>query len=628
MTVNARLVGTVPDGMTFTEAATLPVVYFTVHHALERLARLQAGETVLVHGAAGGIGLAALQLARARGAHVIATAGTPAKRDLLRMLGVRHVLDSRTLDFAEHVRDLTGGQGVDVVLNSLAGEAISRTLELLRPGGRFLELGKRDIYTSTPLALRPFSNNIAFFGVDAYQLISGRLPQAGTCFDETAQLIADGTYRPLLHLAYPATRISEALRVLQRSRHLGKVVITFEEPPPLERIHAPLRLSPHATYLVTGGLSGLGAALAHRLVDHGARHLALLGRRGSDTPGGSQLMQTLAERGATTTAHAADVTREKDLRRTLATIDADGPPLGGVVHAAMVLDDAPLAELTDERLRTALEPKMLGAATLHALTRDRDLHLFATCSSVTAWFGNAYQANYTAANAYLEALTRTRRATGLPGTTVAWGAVGDTGYAARHGITDMLARLGLDNLTPAEACTALTNAVAQDTDVTAAARIDWARIRSMMPAVQTPRLAGLIPLHTPQDDGPDQLRHRLATATPDEALALAADAITQVLAEILQTDPARLDRDRRLDQLGLDSLMAVEAVVAARRRLGCELPTLEFLNAQGITDLARRALIRLGHQTPTVPAPAAPSSTAPTPTVPAPAVPAQGARTP
>ncbi|KUH39065.1 MULTISPECIES: type I polyketide synthase [Streptomyces] len=598
VTVNARLVGPVPDGMSFTEAATLPVVYFTVHHALERLAHLQPGETVLVHGAAGGIGLAALQLARARGATVIATAGTPAKRDLLHMLGVPHVFDSRTLEFAEHVRDLTGGRGVDVVLNSLAGEAISRSLELLRPGGRFVELGKRDIYASTPLALRPFGNNIAFFGVDAHQLISGRMSQAGTCFDEMAQRITDGTYRPLLHLAYPAARIGEALRALQRSRHLGKVVITFEEPPPLDRSHPPLRLSPDATYLITGGLSGLGAALAHRLVDRGARHLALLGRRGADTPGAEDLVRALAERGAQATAHTADVTREADLRRVLDAVDASPHPLRGVLHAAMALDDAPLADLTDERLRTALAPKMLGAAHLDALTRDRDLHLFAACSSVTTWFGNAYQANYTAANGYLEALTRNRRGTGLPGTTVAWGAIGDTGYAARHGITDMLARLGLDNLTPREACTALEDAIARDTDVSAAARIDWARVRSMMPAVQTPRLAGLIPAHTPRDDGPDHLRHRLAAATPDEALTLAADAITQVLADILQTDPARLDRDRRLDQLGLDSLMAVEAVVAARRRLGCELPTLEFLNAQGITDLARRALIRLGYQPP------------------------------
>ncbi|MGZ3113761.1 SDR family NAD(P)-dependent oxidoreductase [Streptomyces sp. H62] len=596
--VHARLVGTIPDGMTSAEAATLPVVYFTVHHALDQLARLQAGETVLIHGAAGGIGLAALQLAQARGATVIATAGTPAKRDLLRMLGVAHVLDSRTLDFAEHVTDLTAGHGVDVVLNSLAGEAISRSLELLRPGGRFIELGKRDIYASTPLALRPFGNNIAFFGVDAHQLISSRLPQAGTCFDEMAQLITAGTYRPLLHQAYPTARIGEALRTLQRSRHLGKVVITFDEPPPLASTHPPLHLPPHATYLITGALSGLGAALAHRLVDHGARHLALLGRRGADTPGATDLVRALADRGTTVTVHSADVTQAADLRHVLETIDTGDHPLRGVIHAAMVLDDAPLAELADTRIRAALEPKMLGAAHLDVLTRDHDLDFFATCSSVTAWFGNAYQANYTAANGYLEALTRNRRHTARPGTTVAWGAIGDTGYAARHGITEMLTRLGLDSLTPAEACTALEDAIAQDTDVSAAARIDWARIRSMMPAVQTPRLAGLIPAHTPHNDGPDHLRHRLATATPDEALALAADAITQVLAEILQTDPARLDRDRRLDQLGLDSLMAVEAVTAARRRLGCELPTLEFLNAQGITDLARRALVRLNYQAP------------------------------
>lgn len=595
--VHARLVGTIPEGMTSTEAATLPVVYFTVHHALGHLARLQADETVLVHGAAGGIGLAALQVARARGATVIATAGTPAKRDLLRMLGVTHVLDSRTLDFAEQIADLTAGQGVDVVLNSLAGEAISRSLELLRPGGRFLELGKRDIYASTPLSLRPFGNNIAFFGVDAHQLISSRLPQAGTCFDEMAQLITDGTYRPLLHQAYPAARIGEALRTLQRSRHLGKVVVTFEEPPPLTRTPLPLQLSPYATYLVTGALSGLGAALAHRLVDHGARHLALVGRRGAGTPGAADLIRALADRGATATAHSADVTHEADLRRVLKAIGTDHP-LRGVIHAAMVLDDAPLAELTDTRIRSALAPKMLGAAHLDALTRDHDLDFFATCSSVTAWFGNAYQANYTAANGYLEALTRNRRHTARPGTTVAWGAVGDTGYAARHGIIEMLTRLGLDSITPAEACEALEDAIAQGRDVSAAARVDWARIRSMMPAVRAPRLAGLIPVHTPHNDGPDHLRHRLAAATPDEALVLAADAITQVLAEILQTDPTRLDRDRRLDQLGLDSLMAVEAVTAARRRLGCELPTLEFLNAQGITDLARRALIRLGYQAP------------------------------
>ncbi|MEU9558388.1 SDR family NAD(P)-dependent oxidoreductase [Streptomyces fumanus] len=598
VTVDARLVAPVPSGMSCAEAATMPVVFFTVHHALDRLARLRAGETVLVHGAAGGVGLAALQLARARGATVIATAGTPAKRDLLRMLGVRHVCDSRTLDFAEEVRRLTGGEGVDVVLNSLAGEAITRSLELLRPGGRFLELGKRDIYASTPLALRPFRNNIAFYGVDAHQLISRRLPQAGECFDEMARHIADGTYRPLPHLTYPATRVGEALRVLQRSRHLGKVIITFDEPPALTHPAAPLRLRPDSTYLITGGLSGLGATAALRLADHGARHLTLLGRRGPDTPQARELVAALSRRGVGVTAPAADVRSEDDLRRVLRTIDASGHPLGGVVHAAMALDDAALADLTDERVRTALEPKMLGGALLDRLTRDRGLPLFALCSSVTGWLGNANQANYAAANCYLEALARARQHAGHGGTAVAWGGIGGTGYAARHGITEMLDRLGLGLLSPAEACAALEEAAARGTAVTAAARMDWKRVRGMLPAVQRPRLAGLVPAGGAADRLSEELNRRLAAATPSAAITLAADAIAEVLAGVLQVDPDRLDRNRRLDQLGLDSLMAVEAVVATRDRLGCELPTLEFLNAGGITDLARRALIRLGHQVP------------------------------
>ncbi|AQS72435.1 type I polyketide synthase [Streptomyces pactum] len=598
VTVDARLVGPVPDGMSCTEAATLPVVFFTAHHALERLARLQRDETVLIHGAAGGVGLAALQLAQSRGARVIATAGTPAKRDLLRMLGVSHVLNSRTLGFGQRVSQLTGGQGVDVVLNSLAGEAITRSLECLRPGGRFLELGKRDIYASTPLGLRPFKNNIAFYGIDAHQMISECLPQAEACFEEVVNRVSTGTYRPLPHLTYPAARVDEALRVLQRSRHIGKIIITFDEPPSVVQAAEPLRLSTDGSYLVTGGLGGLGAVAARRLADHGARHLTLVSRRGAGAPEAADLADSLGRRGVQVTVVAADVTQETDLRRVLQTIDTSGHPLSGVVHAAMGMDDASLVELTDERLRTVLEPKMLGGALLHRLTHDRDLRLFAMCSSVTAWVGNAYQAHYTAANSYLEALARHRQATGQAGTTVAWGAVDEAGYAARHGITDLLNRLGLSTISPDEACAALEHAAARGTAVTAVGRIDWRRMRSMLPAVQHPRLAGLIPAHTSAEDLSDQLRHQLATATPEEALTLAADAVTEVLAGILQIDPSRLNRDQRLDQLGLDSLMAVEAVIAARDRLGCELPTLEFLNAHGITDLARRALIRLGHQPP------------------------------
>ena len=251
-----------PDGMDFAHAATLPVAFLTVHHSLEHLARLTEGETVLVHGAAGGVGLAAIQHAQLVGARVIATAGTPAKRDLLSMLGVEHVLDSRSLAFADQIMALTGGAGVDVVLNSLSGEAIPRGLELLRPHGRFVELGKRDIYANSRIMLRAFRNNISLFCVDVAQVIATNPLVARPQVRAIVRRVAAGEYRPLLHRTYPAGRITEAFRLMQHSRHIGKVVVTFDDPVPVERNPAPLRLDPQGTYLITGGLSGLGAAMA------------------------------------------------------------------------------------------------------------------------------------------------------------------------------------------------------------------------------------------------------------------------------------------------------------------------------------------------------------------------------
>ncbi|MFF4528451.1 zinc-binding dehydrogenase [Streptomyces sp. NPDC001407] len=267
----AGAVRPMPDDMTYAEAATMPVAYATVHYSLITLARLQPGETLLVHGAAGGVGPAALRYATACGAHVIATIGSDLKRDFLRALGVQHVLDSRSLHFAGQVMEITHGQGVDVVLNSLAGEAITRGLELLRPGGRFLELGKRDIYENKPLPLRPFANNIAFFAVDLTKVLN-----APSHIEALRQDVQAANWReawcPLPHSVFPAARVTEAFTLLQHSRHIGKVVVAFDpldEPPLVERGYPDPRLDPEGTYLITGGTSGFGAATAHWLAGLG-----------------------------------------------------------------------------------------------------------------------------------------------------------------------------------------------------------------------------------------------------------------------------------------------------------------------------------------------------------------------
>ncbi|MEU3875304.1 SDR family NAD(P)-dependent oxidoreductase [Streptomyces sp. NPDC029704] len=594
-------VGRLPDTMTFTEAATLPVVFLTAHYGLGHLARLAPGETLLIHSAAGGVGLAALQYARLHGAHVIATAGTPAKRAFLHDLGVQHVLDSHSLAFADTIPTLTGG--VDVVLNSLAGEAIPRGLETLRPGGRFIELGKRDIHQDNSLPLRPFDRNITFHAVDL-PLLLHRPDQAATHFAQVTHHIRTGRYRPLPHTTYPAARITEAYRLLQHSRHIGKVVITVDpddDPLTIERHQPPPTLDPTATYLVTGGLTGLGAATARHLAHRGARHLALVGRRGPHTPEAHQLLTDLTGltdatgEGTTAHAHTADATDPTALQAIADQAAADGHPLRGIVHSAMHLDDAPLTDLTDERLRAVLAPKLAGAAALHHLTTHHPVDLFLTHSSAAATIGHLTQAPYVAGNLYLEALTRHRHAHGRPATTIAWGALGETGYVARNNLTRTLAQAGLEPLATAEALTALDD-VLRGSPATVIGRFAWSPMVRLLPGLHAPRFTTLLPvLVDSAGQSRDDILAALAALPPDEALQSITDTLTTLLADVLQMPTDQLDPHRRLDQYGLDSLMGSELLVTVRQQFDIDVPPMEILRSNGtITDIARIVHTRLG----------------------------------
>ncbi|MGW8066331.1 SDR family NAD(P)-dependent oxidoreductase [Streptomyces ziwulingensis] len=591
--VRAEQTGRMPDGMLYSEAVTIPAVYLTVQHSLEDLARLAPGETLLVHGGAGGIGLAALRYADQVGAHVIATAGTPGKRDLLRMLGVEHVLDSRSLSFADEVKAVTQGRGVDVVLNSLAGEAISRGLECLRPGGRFVELGKRDIHGNQPLLLRPFRKNLAYFGVDITRLVADEPQAAAVAFATVTDRVTEGVYRPLPHQTYPAPRIDEALRSLRHSRHLGKVVVTFQpsEPVRVAEREQSLQLDPDATYLVTGGLSGLGAATARHLVRCGARSLALVGRRGAASPEAPVLLDEFGAQGVDAVAYAADVTDVHAMRAIFESHDAAGRPVRGIVHAAMHLDDAPLAELTPERYAAVYAAKAQGGVVLDALTRERSLDFFAVYSSVAALVGNSHQAPYAAANLFLESLVRARRNAGLPGTALAWGGIGETGYVARTVMSDTISRSGIGLIPPATACQVLSRFLSRGDEAAVVGLMDWGRMAKVLPALLKPRFAQQV------DDaesltghgGPEDFRERLAkTDSAEERTALIADTLTDLTAAVLQTTPDRIDRATNLANLGLDSLMGTQLKVAMHRTFGCDLPIMELMAAGSVHGLTQR----------------------------------------
>ncbi|MDT3397739.1 type I polyketide synthase [Streptomyces sp. B1866] len=613
---HAALAGPIPEGMDFAEAATLPIAFLTVQHALGHLARLAAGETLLVHGAAGGVGLAALQYARLRGARVIATAGTGGKRDLLHLLGVEHVLDSRTLTFAEHVRQITGGRGVDVVLNSLSGEAITRGLESLAPGGRFVELGKRDFYTNGRLLLRPFLRNLAFFSVDIGEGVLADPARAAGQFQELVREVSAGHYRPLPHHVHAAADAEAAYESVRHSRHVGKAVLSLDSadvsdvlggpdaagargsqsprPGPAAR-PAPAALRPDGTYLVTGGLGGLGGATAGWLVEHGARHLALVGRRGPDTPGAADLLRSLRARGARVTAHAADAADRAAMRALFDALDAAGHPVRGVVHAAMHLDDASLLDLTDDRLRAVLAPKMLGALVLDDLTRGRDTDLFVLYSSAAALIGNSNQVPYVGGNLVLESLARARRRAGEPALTVAWGAVGEIGYVARTDAPVMTHRRGLPSMAPEEVFTCLDGLLAEGETCVTAGRLAWDMVGASLPATDVPRLARFHPRQAhPAPPGVAAFRRALAAADVEQATALATEALAELTAAVLQTTADRVDPHRPLDQLGMDSLMAAELAVSVQRTFGCDLPAVELAAVPDLAALARLMVGRLG----------------------------------
>ncbi|MEV0373758.1 beta-ketoacyl synthase N-terminal-like domain-containing protein [Streptomyces sp. NPDC050636] len=574
----------IPEGMSLIEAATLPLVYTTGLYGLETLAGLAEGETLLLPGAAGGVGLAALTLARLRGARVIALAGTPDKRELLLRQGADHALDSRSLEFAAQTRRLTGGRGVDVVLNSLTGPAAAACLELMAPDGRFVELGKRDLYGDADLRLKPFVNTLSYHAVDLAQLIERRPAVAAELLGNVARMAATGAITPLPHTTYPAEDLAEAFTLLKRSGHIGKLIIDTTRLPDPAPCPRHVTFDSEGAYLVVGGTMGFGAATAQWLRDHGAGQVWVTGRRKANVP---------QEDGSP--ALAADATDPVAMAAAVRRAHHSAPHgLKGVFHCPAHYDDAPLADLAPERFSAVLAPKLTGALLLDRLTKGYDLDHFVLFSSIAALIGNRLQAAYGTANLCLDVLARDRRARGLPAVSVGWSVIGDTGMAARAGIEARMAGLGLDATSPSEALHTLGLFLAGPApECVVIGRADWRRLRDMFPACTAARYHGLT-AQPPGHDATASLRDRLATAATPEARELVTGAVTAAVAALLQLPPDQVDPSVPLDRLGVDSLLATELTVTLRRTLGADIPTLDVLSSRGITDLSRRVISALG----------------------------------
>jgi len=589
-TLPSALVRPRPPGSGPAEMSTIPVAYVTAYYSLGELARVRRGETVLVHSAAGGVGLAAIELCRHLGAEVIATAGSEAKRSHLRELGVPHVFDSRSTDFVSDVDSVTSGRGVDVVLNSLVGDAIPAGFATLAPGGRFVEIGKRDVFAHSRVDLALFKNNISLFVVDLADLTERDPVAVGRLFAEVMELVASGALPALPFTRTPIQDVPDAFRTMARAEHIGKLVLDVPAEPVLADLPA---VRDDATYVISGGHGGLGLAIAEHLVDRGARHLALLGR---SAPGvdAKRSIAAMTDRGAEVGSVAADVADEASLAAALDGIRTTMPPVRGVIHAAGLLADATIATMDADRASAALAPKLHGSWNLHRATLDDPLDHFILFSSVAGILGLAGQSNYAAGNAALDALATHRRGLGRPARSIQWGPWAQIGLAASDERGGRLDDRGLSSLDPTEAIGVFDLLLDADDHDLAVMDLDaaaWAAGQpigaSLLEALATPD-----PATSPAVASlADRLRALPAGHRRRRAME---ETLRDELAAVLRVAPSRIQRDVPMKSMGLDSLMALELRNRLEALTGLTLsgtvvwsyPTLALLGEHLSDDLA------------------------------------------
>jgi acyl transferase domain-containing protein/acyl carrier protein len=606
-----QAVARLPDGLGYAAAAALPVAFLTAAYALEGLAGLRAGERVLIHAATGGVGQAAIQLAKRAGAEVYATASA-GKWAVLRELGVEHIMDSRSLGFADEIRRLTAGVGVDVVLNSLSGESATRSLQLLRPGGRFLEIGITDL--RTPEQVAALAPGVAYHAIDLLRVYRDEPEKLQALLERLLGELRAGQLQPLPHAVYPVREARAAFRTMQQARHTGKLVLAFDEPRAVPRFDC------HASYLVTGGLGGLGLLVAAWMAERGAGNLVLVGRN-EPSPEALGKMQTMREAGAKVAVFRADIADAGQTAGLLADIARTLPPLRGIVHSAGVLDDGVLTEQTAARYAKVLAPKLDGAWHLHSGTLGLPLDFFILFSSAASLLGSAGQSNHVAANAFLDALAQHRRARGLPALSIHWGAWSEVGYAARVGADSSLRALGMGSIAPARGLVALERVFHWGEAEVGVVPVDWPTyLRRMPPSAYLAGFqaelaaAGAAGGHggeVSETAGREGILDVLAKTPAEERPALLVRHVAAEVAAVLGfKNPAAVGRKQGFFTLGLDSLTSMELRNRLQKSLGLPLPSTLAFDFPNVAALANHLAGKLSLPDPAaaLAEPAAPSA--------------------
>ncbi|KAK4072922.1 uncharacterized protein Triagg1_5599 [Trichoderma aggressivum f. europaeum] len=602
---SADAVVKLPDSVSFEDAASLPCVYSTAIHGLYHIAHLSEGETVLIHAAAGGVGQAAIQLANLVGAEVFATVSTPEKRDLLiNEYGVKkdHIFSSRDLSFVKGIMRMTNNRGIDVVLNSLSGDALRASWDVLAPFGRFIEIGKKDAQSNGRIDLSPLLRQTVMASVDLTIIMNYKPEKLGQLITETVRLFAEGKVR----LAKPTrvmdyTQIEEAFRSLQSGKSMGKTVF---KPNPTDIVpiipekSSPLQFDQNASYVLAGGLGGLGRSIARWMVSRGAKHLIFISRSGAAGESAQGIVQELEATGCNIHIFACDVSDEVLLSYIIDQCKANLPE-----RAAF--KDSMFENMTYENFQDALRPKFRGSWNLHKLL-PASMDFFLLLSSMMGILGNRSQANYAAGNTYQDALAIHRHSLGLPATSIDLGSILSVGYVAenksrlktvpsissvlesiREDEIHLILKYHLDQRHPGSSQTVsgLTNAAL------------YKQRRMPVPTyLKLPLFRHLQSETSAANDAVDDdpillVPIQLATATAaDEAVVIVSNGIRLKLSKLLSMTADDIDLGKSISSNGIDSLVATEFRTWLARTLEADLPVLDIMGTSSILTLSEKVV--------------------------------------
>ncbi len=569
------------------------IPYLTAHYGLVCAARLGEDETILVHGAAGGTGLAAVHVARHLGARVIGSAGSEERRDFARAAGAHHTVNSRTVNFVDDVMRLTDGHGADVIYTSLAGEALRQNLKAAAEFGRIVDIGKADIYSNGAIELGPFDHNLQYFAVDVDRMFNHRRAFADQLAAEVIGRLDDGTYTPLPATTYDACALTEAFSVVARGTQQGRVVVNLSGGPPVRPAIPSFPVRADGTYLVTGAFGAVGLAMVDWLVSQGARHLIVVSRSGPRGGRAKRRLQAWRATGADIREEAVDVGDALAVSRLIARATEQMPLLRGVFHAAGVAEDSAYGKATPESLRRVIAPKLDGAWNLHHATEAAgiDLEAFVLFSSTSAMIGIPLQVAYAAANAGLDALAQLRQARGKAGLSVNWGALRGGGMAdSSPEVRRYLEVLGQKDILVGHLPALLATILALDHKVSnvAIANIDWRTLLSGQPALKSStRFADFAET---LGDNTLNFRAELFALPADQRLEVLTSMLAEQVAAVLGITTDAIDRHTPLADLGLDSLSSVELASRVAATLDIRISAVEFERLPGLSAIAKQAL--------------------------------------